>query len=159
MNKEKLSKRMNVWSKVTKETLSKEMAQQASRVFWVGEQKANAEYELDRAKSNLKVVKAKVEASIRKRASKKPTEKEIEGRVAKHDLVCKAADLVAEKKRIFNILWAAQNSLNSKGEQMTNMAYNYRKELDAGNRSRVREESAKQKSKNIRRRRQRNGKI
>jgi hypothetical protein len=125
------------------------MAQLSSSAFYIGVAKADAEYEMDKAKAKLKVTKARIDKRIRELAAKsgkrKPTEKVIEQRIVRHPEVCKVADVYAEARWKFNVCWAAMRAISDKGQQLTNMAYNHRKELEFNYKRKIKEKRANEK--------------
>ena len=145
----RLMDKFDVITKLDKSQLSKEMAQLSSAAFFVGVAKADAEYEMDKAKARLKVTKAKIDKQIRsianKSASKKLTEKVIEQRIVKHPDVCRVADECADAKWKFNVCWAAMRAISDKGQQLTNIAYNHRKELEFNYKRKIKDKRVKEK--------------
>lgn len=127
--------------------LSKELACHGSHLYQVGEYRSLAEHKSDKAKARLKVIKAKVDRSLRKKyaGKNKLSEKALEHRVACHPQVCRAADDYADAKLELNIWWAAFQSMNTKTEMLANISQNRRKEMDANISSRVREKRIKEK--------------
>lgn len=145
--RDKLLKRLNVKffnEEISKDTMNREMSRIHSQIFSVGLLKAEKERNMNKAKAKMIVMKAKVDKKIRKTASKKPSEREIEKRVACHPSVCRAADEYADAKFEFNVCWAAVNALNAKADQLANISYNYRKELETIRGSKVRETKVKE---------------
>lgn len=145
--RDRLLKKLNIKffsDAITKETMNREMSRIHSQIFSVGLLKAEKERSMNKAKAKLIVMKARVDKKIRKTAKKKPSEKEIEKRVACHPSVCSAADEYADAKFEFNVCWAAVNSLNAKADQLANISYNYRKELETIRGSKVRENKARE---------------
>lgn len=134
--------------RVDERNLSKEMARNSSLMFQVGVMKADAEYAKDRAENKIKVLEAKVDKQIRDQASgkKKPSEQQIKARIARHPKIVQAQEDFLEAKWKFSICWTAATSIAQKGEQLTNLAYNYRKELEHGVKSRI--NSANEKANN-----------
>lgn len=134
---------------VDKSRLTKEMTEIASNVFVIGDAKAQAEYDMGMAEKNLEVVEARIDKKLRTKPSgkRKPSEAELKRMVARHSLVIAAHQQFAEAKYKFNVCWAAVNAITQKGTQLSNLAYNYRKELDSGMASKVRETKAQNKGK------------
>ena len=146
MKNRRLLDKFKLSTKLDKSQLSKEMAQLSSSAFYIGVAKADAEYEMDKAKAKLKVTKARIDKRIREIANKagkrKPTEKVIEQRIVKHPDVCQVASEYAEAKWKFNVCWAAMRAISDKGQQLTNMAYNHRKELEFNYRRKIKDKRA-----------------
>jgi hypothetical protein len=148
---QKMLGRFKVAARIDRNKLSSEMAQNSALLFNVGVSKANAEYDKDKAESRVEVIEARIDKQIRKKASKgrKPSEAQIKTQVARHPDVVAAKDVLAEAKWKFNVCWAAVNSVVQKGDQLSNLAYNYRKELEHGLSSRVNEKTASERVKNF----------
>lgn len=148
-NSQRLEERFQVFTQIDKGNLSKEMVQLPSVMFQVGVAKAAAEEKMGRAKAKLKVVKAKVYIAIVKRegakGKRKPSEKTLEHRVAKHPMVCQAADAYETAKKDFNICWAATNALSAKSQMLSNIAFNYRRELEMKVHDKVKEKRVSEK--------------
>jgi len=141
-----------MWQPITLGSLSKEMATHHSNTAFVGVQRARAEAIKNRAEAKLKVAKARVDKMLRNkyRDGKKPSEKEIENRVACHPMVCEAANECITARFEFNIMWAMVSSMSQKNEQLTNLAHDRRKELSSGKTSRVmKEERVRKKLNNV----------
>jgi len=150
--KQEVFDKFQFYSKVDKTNLEKEMQQLPSRIFKVGLEKALAEEKMGKAKARLKVMKARVYVDLCKKAGdegkRKPSEKMLEHRVAKHKEVCAIADEYETAKKDFNICWAAANALSAKEQMLTNIAYNHRKEMEVGIRSRVKDRDINEKVSN-----------
>ena len=130
-------KRFTVYSKLDEANLSKEMATLSSYIFHVGQTKADAEDSMDRAKDRLAITKAKVDKDLRQRYSGKTriSEAAMTARITRHKDVVRIGNEYREAKWLFNVCWAAMNSLNKKSEQLIAMANDRRKELEYGMRS------------------------
>lgn len=129
--------RFKAYSKLDEANLSKEMATLSSQIFHVGQVKADAEDKMDRAKDRLAVTKAKVDKQLRQRFSgkEKLSESAITSRIIRHKDVVKAGDEFHDAKWLFNVCWAAMNSMNKKSEQLIAMANDRRKEMEYGMKS------------------------
>lgn len=125
--------------RVDESDLSKEMASNSSLMFKIGCMKSDAEYLKDRAENKVKVIEANVDKRIRARANggRKPSEDQIKKQIARNNEVKAAQEEYIEAKHKFNICWAAASSIAQKGDQLTNLAYNYRKELEYGAKGRL----------------------
>jgi len=142
-------KKMGFHPEIKRTQLSREMAKIPSFVFMIGVVKAEAEAKKGRAEDRKKIIKAQVEKKIRKRAlddGDKLTEADLKARVNASKRVIKARKDLIEKTYDFNVCWAAATSAKTKSDQLTNISMNYRKELDAGIHSRVKESRAKDKA-------------
>ena len=130
-------KRFERYSQLDETNLSKEMATLSSYIFHVGQVKADAEDKMDRARDKLAITKARVDKDLRQRFSgkKKISEAAIVSRITRHKDVVKVGDLYRDSKWMFNVCWAAMNSLNKKSEQLIAMANDRRKELEYGMKS------------------------
>lgn len=140
--------RFKMFTRVNRENLSKDMARNSSLMFHVGEMKAQAEFAKDKAERKIELAEARADKRIRSKynGKKKPSEQQIKGMVQLDAEVKAAKDEFIEAKYKHNVCWSAVSSIAEKGNQLTNLAYNYRKELEHGTRSRVKEERAKHKA-------------
>ncbi len=154
--RDRLMKKMRFEPDVDIASLSQEMAKISSYIYRIGIVKAEAEAKMDRAKAKIDVMKAKVARHIKKKALEqgdKMTVPELEGAVDAHKQVIQAVDEHIDRKYEHNVCWAAFSSAQSKANQLTNLSMNYRKELDAGINSKVKQQRASNKvSKQIRER-------
>ncbi len=133
-----LTKELGVMVKVDQANLSEEMARNSSRMFRINLMKADAEYLKDKAEDTVKVLEARLDKQIRiASVKKKPSEQQIKQRLARSPEICEAREKFFEAKWRFNVCWAAASSIAQKGDQLSNLAYNYRKELEHGFKSRV----------------------
>lgn len=129
--------KFNMMTRVDESDLSAQLAKNSSLMFSIGVMKADAEFQKDTAENRVKVMEAKVDKMIRNESKRKPSEEAIKKRIARHPKVIAAQRAYHEAKWKFNVCWTAATSISQKGEQLTNMAYNYRKELEHGVKSRV----------------------
>lgn len=145
----KLRMKFKGFVQVDKARLNNEMIQIASITYAVGEIKATSEYEMNMAEKNLEVTEAKIDKSIRDKFSgkRKPSEQQIKSMVLRNPKVLAAREAFIEAKWKHNICWAATNAVSQKGNQLTNLAYNYRKELDRGLGGKVKESKVREKGK------------
>lgn len=145
----KLREKFSLFTKLDKARLNTEMQRISSMTYSVGETKATAEYEMDMAESRLEVIEAKTDRRIRAKftGKRKPSEQQIKSMVLRHPDVMRAREAFIEAKWKHNLCWAAVKAMDQKGNQLTNMAYNYRKELDRGLGSKVKEDRMKEKGK------------
>lgn len=145
----KLRMKFKGFVKVDKSGLNREMIEIASISFAVGEIKATSEYEQDMAEKNLEVTEARIDKSIRDKFSgkRKPSEQQIKNMTIRHPKVIAAREAFIEAKWKHNLCWAATNAVAQKGNQLTNLAYNYRKELDRGVGGKVKQSAAREKGK------------
>lgn len=135
-------KRMRFDPDVDVSNLSKEMAKISAFIYRIGVVKAEAEHRMDTAKARIDVVKAKVAKHIKKKAleqGEKLTVPEVEGSVQAHKMTVEAVKNHIDCKYEHNVCWAAFSSAQLKANQLTNLSMNYRKELDAGINSKVKQ--------------------
>lgn len=137
-----LLQKFELMVKVDTANLSDEMAKNSARMFKINSMKADAEYLKDKAELRIKVLESFVDRQVRKSSKKKLTEQQIKQRIVRHPKVREAHDRYFEAKWKFNTCWAAASSIAQKGDQLTNLANNYRKELDHGMKSRVKKINA-----------------
>jgi len=129
--KEKYKKRLdkfNQWVKIDKNNLSKEMAENPYYLHFAGNKKSEADFLLRRAEYNLKRAESRAFKRIKK--SEKISDTGAKLKIPLDKEVIEAQNECLEMSYLSNICTIATRSLVHKGEQITNMAYNYRKELD-----------------------------
>lgn len=135
--------------KINRANLSKDIARNSSYLFSAGLNKSFAEKLRDKAKVNVEVVRAKVREKIEKsKGDKRLTIPQLESRVSSHPEVIQAEMDLVEAKYAFNVCFSAVESLKEKGQQLTNLAYNYRKEMEHGYVKEAKEKRVKDKFKN-----------
>lgn len=147
--RKKLLKKLGITTDVDLAGLSKEMATMGSQIFSVGFHKAKAEQLVDKAAAQIEIVKAKCYKAIKKQATKKKkkyTLPELDAKVKAHPKYNEAIQAHIKAKYSHNVLWAALNAVNAKATQVTNLAYNKRKEIDANMHRSIRAESTKNKT-------------
>lgn len=131
--KDKFKKRSSIFKKMSRidpNNLIGAMAKNASNMFFVGEAKAEAEYKKNQLESRLKIIKAKVDKTIRDKVSgKKPSENEIKSRIARHPDVVVVVGQLNEATYLLNLCWTAVGAVGEKGKQLSNMVYS--RELQA----------------------------
>ncbi len=140
-----LMKRFNYDADVDRGNLSKEMARVSSFIFRIGVVKAEAEAKVDKAKARIDVIKAKAGRRIKRKAldkGDKLTVHELNAKIDCSKQVQEAIQDHIDRKFDHNVCWAAANSASAKANQLTNISMNYRKELDAGISSKVKEQRA-----------------
>ena len=146
--KQRLMKRSGFNPDIDVANLSSEMARIASFVFSVGVVKAIAEAKMNTAESRIKIMKAKVKKYIKRKAleqGEKITIPELDAAVESHKQVIAAIDEHIVLQYDHNVCWAAYTAATTKANQLTNMSMNYRKELDAGIGSKVKEARTRKK--------------
>lgn len=143
--------KFKLFIRVDKSNFKYEMTKVADQIFYIGQIKAEAEYELSKAETKLKMAKAKADKKIRLSCigKKKITDKEAEHQVRLNKNVVKAAELYADKKYKLELCWGAFTAITHKSQQLTNMSNNYRKEMDAGIRTKIKAKQAADKMKNF----------
>lgn len=122
-------KKHKLLAKVSRARINKEIAEVAGNLYRVGVEKAKAEHIMDMAEISLKLTKAKKGKKYRNSGSKK-SEAQIKELVDCNKDVIKARKKHADAKYYHSICFSAVTSQTQKGQQITNLAYNYRKELD-----------------------------
>ena len=102
-------------------------------MFTIGLKKSEAEYLMDKAKSRYEMLIATVKREISNaRSKKKLTIPQIEAKAKSDKRVRRALNEYNEAKYIYNVTDIAFKYIKEKGQQMTNLAMNYRKELEHG---------------------------
>jgi len=134
-----LIQKLEMAVKLDERNMSEEMARNSSLMFQVGLMKADAEFQKDKAENKVKIVEAKIDKQIREAASgkRKPSEQQIKARVIRDPKVIQALEDFFEAKWKFSVCWTASTSIAQKGEQLANLGYNYRKEMEHGVKSRI----------------------
>ena len=150
--------KMKVMVKIDKANLNGEMITFSSKMFSLGVKKIEAEYLMDKAKARIEIIKAKAEKKIRNSPDKQ-TEKEISAKLVRHPEVMKAHDEYLEAKYLYGIMGIGVTSLSKKSDMLSNLAFNYRKEMDYGYVKESKEKRVKEKSNNnrVNKRRRNNG--
>lgn len=133
----KLLDRLGLMTKVDKENLTDEMCKNSSRMFTINLLKADAEFIRDNAEDAIKIIEAKIDRKVRVSSDKKLSEQAIKQKIIIHPSVVQARERYAEAKWKCNVCWAAVSSIAQKGEQLSNLGYNYRKELEHGVKDRI----------------------
>ena len=129
--KEKYKKRVerfNQWSKIDRNNINKEMAQNPYHLHFAGNKKSEADFLLRRAEYKLKRAESRAFKKIKKKSKITDTSAKLQIPLDKE--VIEAQNECLEMLYLSNICTIATRSLVHKGEQITNIAYNYRKELD-----------------------------
>ena len=150
--KRQLMKKSGFNPDVDMSNLSSEMAQIASYVYKVGCVKAVAQARMDKAESRIKITKAKVKKHIKRKKleqGEKLTIPDLDAAVESHKQVVAAIDEHIALEFEHNVCWAACSAASIKANQLTNLSMNYRKELDAGIGSKVKEARVKEKIRNF----------
>ncbi len=144
----KLIEQLELVTRVNPSRLSRDMARLSSLIFRIGVMKSDAEFSKDQAENRIGVIEARIDKKIRAKynGKRKPSEQQIKTMVQAHPLVMEAKDAFIESKWKHSVCWSAASSLVQKGNQLSNLAYNYRKELEQGITGRVKDERAKKKS-------------
>ena len=150
--KDRLMKRTGFNPDIDKGNLSSEMCRIPSFVFRVGVVKAMAEARMNKAEARIKIMKAKVKKYIKRKSlenGEKLTIPELEAAVESHKQVVAAIDEHILFQYDHNVCWAAYTAATTKANQLTNLSMNYRKELDAGIGSKVKEARTRKKVENF----------
>ena len=125
----KTRKKHKLLARVSRASINKEMSEISGNLYKVGVEKAKAEHAMDMAEIALKVKKAKVGKKIRS-TGKKKSEAKIKELVDSDKKVTAAREGHAEVKGYHSICFSEVTSQTQKRNQITNLGYNYRKEMD-----------------------------
>ena len=117
-------------AKVDRTNIDKEMSSNSANLFFVGSKKSEADFLLSRADFNLKRVKARAFERIKKKDNL--TDTATNQRVLKDPEVIEAQNTYLEMQYLSNLYQSSVLAVKQKGEQITNIGHNYRKELDRG---------------------------
>jgi len=121
-------KRFNQWVKIDRKNINKEMSENPYYLHFAGNKKSEADFLLRRAEYNLKRAESRAFKRIKKKGKVTDTSAKLQVPLDKE--VIEAQNECLEMSYLSNICTIATRSLVHKGEQITNIAYNYRKELD-----------------------------
>ena len=144
LNVKKENERLLEMMKINKTDLSGDMRKNPALIYRMGVLKSRAEKSVSRAESNLDIVKAKASRRIRLEKGK-VTEKEISYDLSLNKKVIAANEEWIDSKHVFNMYKSAVKALDDKSTMLTNLSYNYRKELDHNIVKESREERVKEK--------------
>lgn len=125
----KIRKKHRLLTRVSRANINNEISHIAGNLYKVGVEKAKAEHAMDMAEIALKIKKAKAGKKYRN-TGKKKSEAQIKELVDSNKKVVAARKAHADAKYYHSICFSAVTSQTQKGQQITNLAYNYRKEMD-----------------------------
>ena len=154
-NKALLDK-LEIYTKVNEKALNSQLTKQSSLLYRVGVMKADSEFAMDIAESKLELIRAKLDKKHRKKKDH-TTETELKKKIEALSEVVTARKSHIEAKYKFNVCKVAFLAMTSKGDQLKEMAYNYRKELSQG-KSSIGKESKHNFSKYTKKKGKKNGK-
>ena len=121
--------RLKEMMKINKTNLSLDMSRNPSYIFRMGCLKNDAERFYKKTENELKTVESAVYRKLKSKMTGS-TETEIKHRLAGHAQVKIAQENILEAQHMFNMYKVAVKALDDKSTMLTNLAYNYRKELE-----------------------------
>lgn len=141
MNLEKLKKKykkkrqkLKSMVKVKRNSLEQELSMNPARLFSAGINKTNAEFIMGKAKANLKSTKARIKLKWSRKTvgGKKLTIPQLDAQVDSDKDVMKAEIQFLEAQYVFSLCETAVHAMKEKGQQLSNIAYNHRAEMNYG---------------------------
>ena len=134
--KEKHKKKINRFKKYTTINLKKldeELSMNASRLYSAGMNKADAEFIMDKAKAIWKNEKSKstMKWSKKRIDGKKLTIPQVTAKVESDTKVLACEMTYLDAKYVFNLCEAAVYGVKEKGQQLANISFNKRAEMNS----------------------------
>jgi hypothetical protein len=127
-------------STINDTNLNDEIRQSSALIFKVGLEKTNAEFMMNNAEHLLKLTEARIEKVIRSDGTEKKTESLIKSAVTRNPKVIKAKEDYLSKQYYFNLCVTAYKAVLERSQQISNLCYNYRKELEHNNKHEVKQQ-------------------
>ena len=146
--KESLLEKYNRWVNIDRSNLDEELSGNSSLLFHVGLKKVEAQKEMEKAKKMLSVISAKVDRKERS-SGERITEKQMDAIKELHPSVRKAHSAYLDAQHTFGIYTVLHISMMDKSTHLTNLAYNYRKEMEYGSKRNINQLINKAKAANI----------
>ena len=116
---------------INKHELDREWVAQADLMWKYAKAEADAEYEMDRAKERLELVKADLDKRVRlllTGGDKKPTETVIASAVLIHEECKEASSAHLQAKHTYNVLRAAVKAITQRKDSLENLVWLFGKE-------------------------------
>ena len=116
---------------INKHELDREWVEQANLMWKYAKAEADAEYEMDRAKERLELVKADLDKRMRlllTGGDKKPTESVIASAVLLHDECKDASSGYLQAKHTYNVFRAAVKAIAQRKDSLENLVWLFGKE-------------------------------
>lgn len=149
--KEKHKKKIKRFKKMTTlnpKALDEELSRNSSRLNSAGMSKADAEFIMDKAKAIWKREKSKASMkwSKQKVDGKKLNIPQVEAKVGSCLKVMEAEMDYLEAKYVFNLCETAVHSVKEKGQQLANISFNKRAEMNSRNFVKEKEDRVRKKT-------------
>jgi hypothetical protein len=119
--------------KINENNLEYEMVRQSELLYWLGNEVANAEHIADSKKAQLELLESKKSNKFRRIAydtGEKMTVDELKSKVKSCKSVINLRDELLDAQRYAKSTQTAHRALVAKGEMLSQLSFNRRKEMD-----------------------------